>query len=248
MLFAQGQSRFVAIVVDDLGNDFDIGEQVLALPAALTYSFLPHTHHSSTLVKLAHQQRKEIMLHLPMQAISNKAMGPGGLSSNMPRSQFLNILRQDIRAIPGAIGINNHMGSLLTQNQRKMQWIMAELKENKNLYFLDSKTHASSIAAAQAKAYRIPTASRDIFLDHVVEKRHIDEQFERLLKRVNSVGYALAIGHPHVETVDALKTWLPRIKAKGIKIVTVSRYIALIESRRLLWQASLSPSHKVVKN
>ncbi|MDH3326712.1 MAG: divergent polysaccharide deacetylase family protein [Gammaproteobacteria bacterium] len=240
--------RFVAIVIDDLGNDLNMGEDLVTLPYDLTYSFLPHTSHSAQLIKLAHKKSKEVMLHLPMQPINNKNMGPGGLNVSMSREQFVATIRQDILAIPGAFGINNHMGSLLTQDLLQMQWLMAELKEKNNLYFVDSRTHASSVAAEQARAYRVPSASRDIFLDHVVEKLEIDYQFERLLRRVNSVGYALAIGHPHTETINALKNWLPRLKAEGIKIVTVSRYISLIEPRSLLWQASLSRSHKVVKN
>ena len=247
-LNAQDASRFVAIVFDDLGNDLQIGQEVISLPYDITYSFLPHTKYSIQLITQAQNQHKEIMLHLPMQALNNKAMGPGGLSVSMTQEQFIKTLRGSIRAIPGAIGVNNHMGSLLTQQMIEMQWLMEELKENKNLYFLDSKTHALSVAAEQASAYRIPTASRDIFLDHVVEENEIDNQFQRLLSRVNSVGYALAIGHPHEETVQVLKNWLPKLRAEGIEIVPVSEYISLIESRSLLWQASLSRSHKVVKN
>ena len=228
----------MAIVIDDLGNDLIMGEELVSLPYELTYSFLPHTKYSHKLISLAQKSGREIMLHLPMQPINNKDMGRGGLNMSMGQQQFVKTLRENIKAIPGAIGVNNHMGSLLTQQPIKMQWVMEELKANKNLYFLDSRTHYASIAAEQAKAYRIPTASRDIFLDHVIEKQEIDHQFRRLLRRANSVGYALAIGHPHIETMAALKNWLPKLKAEGIEIVTVSRYISLIEPRRLVWQAS----------
>lgn len=245
---AQDRLRFVAIIVDDLGYDLNIGEQVIALPHALTYSFLPHTKYSIDLIKNAQNQNKEIMLHLPMQAMANNSTGPGALNEKMQRPQFIKTLRNNLNAIPGAVGINNHMGSLLTQNMVKMQWLMEELKLNNNLYFVDSRTHASSIAAKEAKAFRIPSASRDIFLDHVVTEAAIEYQFGRLLKRLNSVGYALAIGHPHIETLDALKIWLPKLQAEGVHIVTVSRYISLIKTRSVLWQASLSPSRKVVKN
>jgi len=240
--------RFVAIIMDDLGNDGHIGSEVIALPYDLTYSFLPHTKYAKKLIARANQNRKEIMLHLPMQPISNKEMGKGGLKSNMHQAQFLEILRNNIQAVPGAIGINNHMGSLLTQDHIKMTWLMQELKENKSLYFVDSRTHGGSIAAVRARAFNIPTATRDIFLDHVVEEEEIDSQFHHLLSRINSVGYALAIGHPHEHTLKALKKWLPRLQAEGIEIVTVSQYIALENMRNLMWQASLSRSHKVVKN
>jgi len=248
VLFAQDSSRFAAIVIDDLGNDLVLGERLVSLPHALTYAFLPHTKYAKKLIELSRMRQQEIMLHMPMQAISNKAMGPGGLNVSMQRQQFVNIVKANIRAIPGAVGVNNHMGSLLTQSKVKMQWLMEELKQNKNLYFLDSRTHAASIAAVQAQAYHIPNAKRDIFLDHVVTAKEIERQFQRLLKKINRVGHALAIGHPHAETVKALQNWLPKLKAQGIEIVPVSRYISLIKTRSLMWQASLSRSHKVVKN
>jgi len=225
-----------------------MGESLIALPDAITYSFLPHTRYSKQLIELAQSRNKEIMLHLPMQPLGNKAMGPGGLNETMSRHQFIKTVRQDINAIPGAIGINNHMGSLLTQNPKSMHWLMEELKLKHKLYFVDSRTHASSVAASLAKDYRIPVASRDIFLDHSISKADIDFQFDRLLRRANRVGNALAIGHPYTETFQALKVWLPKFVEQGIEIVSVSRYISLVESRRVLWQASLSRSHKVVKN
>lgn len=247
-IFAQDNTRFVAIVMDDLGNNLPVGKELIHMPYDITYSFLPHTTYSLPLSKLALKHNKELMLHLPMQPLNNKVMGPGGLYDNMDHRHFLTTLRHDMKAIPGVNGINNHMGSLLTQNSQKMQWLMEELKSNKNLYFVDSKTHALSVAAKQARAYRVPNTSRDIFLDHVVNKIDIDYQFERLIKRIDKVGYALAIGHPHRETIKALKFWLPKLEKAGVRIVSVSHYIQLIESRRLLWQASLSRSRKVVKN
>ncbi len=248
VVFAQDPPRFVAIVIDDLGNDLAMGKQLVALPYDLTYSFLPRTKYSLNLVAFAQEKNKEIMLHLPMQAINNKKMGLGGLSMSMLQQQFVNTVKDDLQAVPGAIGVNNHMGSLLTQQPLRMQWLMMELKANKNLYFLDSRTHANSIAAAQAKAHRIPMAIRDVFLDHVVDNHEIDVQFARLLKQVSRVGHALAIGHPHSETLVALKKWLPKLKAEGVEIVTVSRYISLIEMKHALWQASLSRPPKVAKN
>lgn len=242
------KTGFIAIIMDDLGSNSLRAEQLIRMPAQLTYSFLPHTPYAEIYAQKAHQQGKEVMLHLPMEPISRKDMGPGGLSQGMSHEKFVFTVREAIRAVPFAVGVNNHMGSLLTGSVESMYWLMQELKTDNNLYFVDSRTHSASVAAQMAGRSHLQHTSRDIFLDHVVEKKAIDFQFERLLKRVNYAGHALAIGHPHFLTIQALKHWIKIIEDQGIKVVPVSEYIQLIEGERRIWQASLSLSRKAAKN
>jgi len=245
---AKEKAGYVAIIMDDLGSSAIRAEQLIEIPAQLTYSFLPHTPYAEKYAQIAHQQGKEVMLHLPMQPMSDKDMGPGGLSQNMSQAQFISTVREAIQAIPFAMGVNNHMGSLLTRSVKNMHWLMQELKSKNNLYFVDSRTHGATVAGQIAERNHLQNTSRDIFLDHVIEKEAIDIQFERLLKRVNIRGHALAIGHPHSLTIEALGHWIEVMKERGIKIVPVSEYIELIEGDRRIWQASLSLSRKAVKN
>ncbi|HYI72266.1 MAG TPA: divergent polysaccharide deacetylase family protein, partial [Skermanella sp.] len=42
-------------------------------------------------------------------------------------------------------------------------------------------------------------------------------------------GYAIAIGHPHDATVNALVEWLPAVAAKGFALVPVS---AILKNRQ----------------
>jgi len=245
---ANEKAGYIAIIMDDLGSSAIRAEQLIQMPAQLTYSFLPHTPYAEQYAQVAHQQGKEVMLHLPMQPMSDKDMGPGGLSQNMSQAKFITTVREAIQAIPFAVGVNNHMGSLLTRSVKNMHWLMQELKSRNNLYFVDSRTHGATVAGQIAERNHLRNTSRDIFLDHVIEKEAIDIQFERLLKRVKFSGYALAIGHPHSLTIEALEYWIKVIEEQDIQIVPVSKYIELIEGDRRIWQASLSLSRKAVKN
>jgi len=239
---------FVAIIVDDLGDNYPRGLRATKLPGQVTYSILPHTPFSKRLAKKINRSGREIMLHLPMQPLGRENMGPGGLRAKMSKMRFMQTLRNNIAAIPYAVGINNHMGSLLTQRSRQMNWLMRELREYNDFYFVDSFTHASSIAFHTAQRQRIPSTTRDIFLDHTIDAEEIDKQFLRLIKRARIFGSALGIAHPHIETLLALEYWIPQLAAEGIELVPVSQYIELKNQRSPTWQASLSPSRKAAKN
>jgi len=241
----------VAIIIDDLGSNEESAKQLILLPAQLTYSFLPHTPFAKKLAIATHEQGKEVMLHLPMEPIGQNDMGPGGLSLGMNRTNFESTVREAVLAVPYAVGINNHMGSSLTQSMKNMHWLMQAIKSEDNFYFVDSRTHFATVAAKMASQNHLQHASRDIFLDHVVERSEIDRQFRRLIKRARRTGHALAIAHPHQLTLDALEDWLPVFEEQGIQIVPVSKYIQSLEVERnnnKLWQASLSLSPQVLKN
>lgn len=246
---ANEKPKFIAIIMDDLGSNLVRGEQLVQLQAQLTYSFLPHTPHAKHLATLAYTQGKEVMLHLPMEPLSDKAMGPGGLTWNMNQAQFSLAVRKAILAIPHAKGVNNHMGSLLTGSLNKMNWLMREIKSTGDFYFVDSRTHKDTVAEQMAKSHSIETTARDIFLDHKIEKEAIDKQFERLIKQANETGHALAIAHPHSQTIDALLYWLDIIESEGIELVPVSQYIRLLKKpqrQNTILQASLAASNHPV--
>ncbi|MFT5235604.1 MAG: polysaccharide deacetylase 2 family uncharacterized protein YibQ, partial [Shewanella sp.] len=104
----------VAIIIDDIGYR-QSDEAVLTLPENITISVLPHTPLGYTVASAAYEKGHEIMVHLPMQSLNGKALGPGGLTNSMGEIELKNIMRSAFLSVPFAKGANNHMGSLLTQ-------------------------------------------------------------------------------------------------------------------------------------
>ena len=153
-------------------------------------------------------------------------MGTGGLRTDMPQQQFVKTLRENIQAIPGAIGVNNHMGSLLTENHEKMNWLMAELKL-RELFFVDSRTTSKSIAQEIAQHWQIPAIGRKVFLDHEDDPKAIATQFERLIKLAKKHGHAIAIAHPRKNTLSFLEQNLQRLAASGVSLISPSDIIRL---------------------
>jgi|GEM_PF-379097 len=216
----------ITIIIDDIGNNLRHGQRALELPGAVTYSFLPFTPFSKRLAKQAHQQGKEIMLHLPMDNSHGRPLGPGGLTFKQDRPQYEQQLNSAIAAIPYVSGINNHMGSRLTANTERMQWLMQSL-QHYPLYFVDSRTSADSVAATTSLKLKIPTLERNVFLDHVQSTEFIDRQFKRLVKIALKKGSAVAIGHPYPSTLSYLEKVLPQLETMGVQLVSPTQVLAL---------------------
>ncbi|MGO1462638.1 MAG: divergent polysaccharide deacetylase family protein [Marinobacter sp.] len=224
----------IAIIIDDMGHNLHEGERLANLDQPLTLAFLPYRRHTDTLARLAHNRSKEIMLHAPMANTRNFSLGPGGLTSDMDQQHLTTTLRRALQSIPHVQGVNNHMGSLLTQQLKPMDWVMKELYRYP-VYFVDSRTIASSVAGNVAEAYQIPTLSRDVFLDHEQTEAFVDKQFKELIRRAKENGSAVGIGHPHTVTVDYLEKHLPQLDEQGIAIATVSGLWAIRNNNRKMF-------------
>jgi len=222
----QPQQPYISIIIDDLGNDLAIGRRILNLPYPITISILPHTPYSQQLHHLAYQLNKEVMLHLPMQALNNNHyLGPGSLTLNMSEAQFRHTLRQDLQSLPDAIGVNNHMGSLLTTQKKPMNIVMEELADWGELFFIDSRTTAQTVAYQSAIQHGLAAQSRDLFLDNQQDENYIRQQFKKLLNKAKQNGSALAIAHPHATTLNVLESELKHLHTTGVSIIPVSQHV-----------------------
>jgi len=214
----------LAIIIDDIGYNQVQSERAARLKGAFTLSVLPFTPHGISSAKLAHQYGKELMVHLPMSAISNMPIGKGGLVSGMGKTAFLSTLRQNLDNIPYALGANNHMGSQLTQEAEPMQWLMEEL-DRRRLFFVDSRTSVNTKALDIAHKYQVPSLKRDVFLDDLNETRAIEYQLNRALQFARQRGSAVAIGHPYPTTLGVLEAMQPLLEKQEVRLVYVSQLL-----------------------
>lgn len=214
----------IAIVIDDLGQDAKQAQEILSLRAKITLAVMPGLAQSKKIADLAKQKNREVLLHLPMEYRGkNGKPAPGMLRSDMTPMEFLNTISTDVASVPGAVGVNNHEGSTLTENKEAMKFLMAELKA-RNLLFLDSFTSPRSVAYATAKEFGLKAARRDVFLDNEGDNPvYIRKQLEELADFARKHGKAIGIGHPHPATISELRKWLAEAAGQGIEIVPVSR-------------------------
>lgn len=225
----QAEAR-LAIIIDDIGYNKAQSERAARLNGKFTLAVLPFTPHGLSSAQLAHKSGKELMLHLPMSALKNQYLGKGGLVSGMEKATFLNIIRQDLASIPHIKGVNNHMGSRLTQEAEPMQWLMTELRP-RGLYFVDSRTSAQTKAFDIAKSHQVPSLKRDVFLDDNNDASTIEAELKRAIKLARERGAAVAIGHPYPATLDVLERIEPLLQKQGVKLVYASQLVPPVAKR-----------------
>lgn len=213
----------VAVIIDDVGMDMAALERVGSLGVPVAVAVLPGLRHTADAASYAKEAGIELLLHLPMQpkGDSMKGLGPGALLAGMTDEELRAAVSGGIESVPGAVGVNNHMGSALTEDARAMGVVMREFKR-RGLYFVDSRTSAESVALDEASKMGVRAASRAVFLDDSGDPAEIRKQLARLARKAGRDGSALAIGHPRPATLEVLAEELPRLKAQGVDVVRVS--------------------------
>jgi polysaccharide deacetylase 2 family uncharacterized protein YibQ len=215
----------IAIVIDDLGLDRARTERVIGLSAAVTLSFIAYSGDLPRQSAAARRNGHEMIVHVPMEPVNAKIdMGPNGLATNQPRTEVLRRLDWDLGRFDGYVGINNHMGSRFTGDAEAMGWVMDDLKE-RGLMFLDSRTIATSIGAKAASAAGVPFAERDVFLDDDQSAVAVQQRLKDVETVARKRGTAIAIGHPHDATIDALVGWIAGLPAKGLVLVPLTEIV-----------------------
>lgn len=223
----------IAIVLDDLGLSADLTRTAIKLPGPLTLAFLPYGRNLESYAVEARANRHEVIVHMPMEPSDGRNPGPNALLSSLSSSELLKRLDWNLSQFDGFVGVNNHMGSVFTQEREPMQRVLAALKE-RGLYFLDSRTTTESSAPRLAMDMGIPLAERDVFLDNHRDAHYLAVQLAQVERVARRYGTAIAIGHPHPETVSQLKQWIGSSLDRGFDLVPVSAIIA--RRRTPLWR------------
>ena len=214
----------VAIVIDDMGYRQNTGKELIALDLPLSFSFLPFTPFSVELQREAKDRGRDILLHLPLEPMDPKwNPGPGTLTTSMDPETMKNTFRDDLQAVPDAIGLNNHMGSRFTADPKAMRTLLTFVRK-RNLFFLDSVTVAKSVAYDLAREMGIQTERRTVFLDNDQNPDKIMAQLDLLVRLAGEHGQAVGIGHPYPATVEALRRYQARLRDRT-EMVGIHRLI-----------------------
>ena len=215
----------VAVVLDDLGLDRRRTARAIGLPGPLTLSFLPYAGELAQQAEAGRRAGHELMLHLPMEAESQRiSPGPNALRTGLDPAELLDLLAWNLGRFNGYVGVNNHMGSRFTADARGMRTVLAEL-ERRGLMFLDSRTSAHTVGYRLGAELGLPVAQRDVFLDNVLTADRVNDQLAEVERIAKRHGQAIAIGHPHDATLDALAEWLPHLEARGLVLVPITALV-----------------------
>lgn len=215
----------IVLIIDDMGMDIKHSRAVIDLPADLTLAFLPYAPKTPELSQAAKAKGHELIIHVPMEAVdSTVSLGGMGLDTTMSDEAFDARLNEIFNSFTGYVGINNHMGSKLTQDETAMRKVMMALK-TRGLYFIDSRTIHTSVADTVAAEVGIKHDIRDVFLDHVDTPEAVWKNLHKAEDVARKKGLAIVIGHPKDATINALRSWLPTLKSKNIEIIPASKAV-----------------------
>jgi polysaccharide deacetylase 2 family uncharacterized protein YibQ len=213
----------IAIVIDDFGYaDSDVISSFLSLEIPITISVIPFLTQSKTILSAAISHGKETLLHLPMEPETNAKSDVPVVMTSMSSGDIKRLVESYIKDMGGVKGVNNHMGSKATQDERVMEAVLTVLKKHR-LFFLDSLTSPRSVAYNAAKEAGVKTARRNVFIDGDLDDPElIGARIHQLVSLAKKRGSAIGIGHPKEATLKALTNNIPYLKNSGVHVVFVS--------------------------
>ena len=214
----------IAIVIDDMGLDRKRSARMAGLHGPLTLSWLPYARDLSAQSKAARANGHELMLHMPMEPSVKADPGPNALLVSLDKGEIVKRFRAALDSFDGYVGVNNHMGSRFTADRAALAPVLAEL-HRRGLLWLDSRTTPNSAGIGLAQELKMPWVGRDVFLDNEETVAAVKAQLAKTEQVAKRQGYAVAIGHPHDATIEALASWLPDVQKRGFVLVPVSAVV-----------------------
>lgn len=215
----------LAVILDDGGYGGETTDQALKLDKGVTLAILPHTPFAEQTARAAVEKGFEVMVHMPMETYSKEVRAfPKQLTVDMGAEEIARLTTEALKRVPGAKGVNNHTGSRFTAEPDKLRPFFQVIKPA-NLYFVDSRTSASTRAYAVARHMNVPAAERDVFLDNSSAPDAIRQRLAELVARAKKNGQAIGIGHFRPSTVAVLSEELPKLATQDVRLVHVSELI-----------------------
>lgn len=223
---------YVAIVIDDFGNNGSGTEAILNMPIPITAAVMPFQPYSKDDAEAAYNAGLEVILHVPMEANRGKPswLGANAITCNLSDIELKKRITEALEDVPWVVGMNNHMGSKATADKRVMKVILEFANQN-NLFFLDSKTTPKSVVSSLAPQFDVMYSERDVFLDGTRSLYEIKKQLEALAKIALKKGYAVGIGHVGKEggklTAEAINSMYSSMQQQGVQFVFISDIVKL---------------------
>lgn len=220
----------IVLILDDVGFENQPLKAAASIDASLNFAVIPGSPKAMESAEMLSSRGFEILCHLPMEPLddSSHSPGQGAILVSQLEDEIKRRTRDGIRAIPHAKGVNNHMGSRATRDRRVMASV-AEVLKDEGVYFIDSRTVGSSVAAQVVGEHDVPVAARDVFLDDDRSDDAVRRQLRELVRIARRNDYAVGIGHVYPSTVRVLSEEIPKLRENGITFVFASSVLKPID-------------------
>ncbi|MDR3566144.1 MAG: divergent polysaccharide deacetylase family protein [Negativicutes bacterium] len=215
----------LAIIIDDFGYSSEPIGAFAAISRPITFSVLPYRAYSSEAASRGLSSGHQVMLHLPMEALSaGEQAEPTSITVGMADQDIQQAVTKAVQSLPGVIGVNNHQGSRATADRRVMRNVLPILKAN-SLFFVDSRTNSQSVAFEMSRQLGLRTGENDLFIDNSSDVESVKAQLRTAVRLALQHGSMTVIGHARMNTATAVREMIPEIEAAGVKLVFESEMV-----------------------
>ncbi len=214
----QSNKPKLVIIIDDISHKWQL-QKIKKLGLRITPSIFPPNRMNMKSNILA-KGMKHFMVHLPLESHSKKM---NRFYKTLFISDSKKKVEQRIKEIrklfPNAKYINNHTGSLFSENYKASKQLY-DILGNNGFIFVDSRTSHYSQFKKIAKEEKKRYFHSDIFIDDTQNVQYSYKMIKRAIVIAKRKGKAILIGHPHPTTFAALKKAKPLLK-KEVKVVYI---------------------------
>jgi len=213
---------WLVLVMDDLGFRMEVGEELFALRIPIIFSILPGVRYTLSLAKRVGEMGYDLFLHQPMEpeGYPHDDPGPRALWVHSSSEEIRRVIEENLSLPLRFSGVNNHMGSRFTADEKAMRIVLEEIKR-RDLIYLDSLTTPRSVAPSICRELQVLCIFRDVFLDHSLKEEKILQRVEEWRRSSERKGISIAIAHPHPKTLSVLRKAVPRLQREGFRFVGV---------------------------
>jgi polysaccharide deacetylase 2 family uncharacterized protein YibQ len=213
----------VAIIVDEVGGRRDVFESLRDLRRRVTLAVLPALPLAPAIAREASRSGMEVLLALPMEPYRYPELdpGPGALMMSMPQDDLRRLVVRHLEALPGVVGVINHMGSRLTEDRERMRAVLGVLAARR-LFLVDAYASNLSVAYDEAKAVGVRVARRQIRIDSARGENAERASWNEVGEWAERHGDAVVLAHGDPLTARLLREYIPRWEARGLRLVPVS--------------------------
>lgn len=215
----------IVLILDDVGFDRQPLAAAMRIDPNMNFSVLPNARHAAEVASLLHERGFEVLCHLPMEPehFPRVSPGEGAVMTSMSDAEIARTTLANLQAVPYARGVNNHMGSRATADRRVMESVLTALPQG--MYFIDSRTSGTSVAASVARQLSVRAASRNVFLDDIATDAAVREQLRTLVREAEEHGVAIGIGHMYPATVRVLTAEAATLRRQGFRFIRASEAV-----------------------
>lgn len=214
----------IAIIIDDMGLNRRLSDRAVRLSKEITLAYLPYAPNLKDQANSAAAMGHDVVLHFPMEPKGSQNPGPGALLTTQTAEEWEALIEKNLNTYDHFVGVNNHMGSKFSTDGRGLAFVAHALSE-RGLFFVDSRTISDSVAAKVMRIMKVKTASRDVFLDHIVKKAEIRKELARAEAIARRKGQVIIIGHPHPQTLAVLEEWAVKPSFNDFNLVPVRELV-----------------------